>query len=189
MRNFKKVYNENLANTNFSILREDYGSIRELLFPDELNFQSISIKIGNVLERSYNDLLTTNNIKRIDGLKKIKGKNKNHQIDLLFEVDDVVYYYEMKSNISLDTEKVKETLEKLKEVKQFLVKKFKGKEIVSKVLSLRYYKIDENFKFRKGFGHDNVDGYGKFFNLIGEDTTEKEYKEILKFNREQIKYD
>lgn len=53
MRNFKKVYNENLANTNFSILREDYGSIRELLFPDELNFQSISIKIGNVLERSY----------------------------------------------------------------------------------------------------------------------------------------
>jgi hypothetical protein len=99
-----------------------YGSISYLLYGSRQSEQSINIKIGRLGEFLSKKLIeTNNNLELLNcGIQKINNKNKD--VDLIFkdENNKMIYYYELKGNIELDTEKLPATINKCKEIENSL---------------------------------------------------------------------
>ena len=98
------------------------GSISYLLFGDKPSDQSISIKFGHMGEYLSKELIKANPTLELltCGIQKINNKNKD--VDLIWKDDLVttIHYFELKSNIELDTEKLPATINKCKEIKSSL---------------------------------------------------------------------
>lgn len=58
------------------------------------------------------------------GIQKINNKNKD--VDLIFKdnINNIIYYRELKGNIELDTEKLPATINKCNEINLFLKKEY-----------------------------------------------------------------
>jgi hypothetical protein len=98
------------------------GSISHLLYGEKPSEQSINIKLGKLGEFLSKELIKTNpNLELLNcGIQKINNKKKD--VDLIFkdEVNKIIYYYELKGNIELDTEKLPATITKCKEIETSL---------------------------------------------------------------------
>lgn len=147
--------------------------------------QSDCIKLGSALENIFRDIINKKceNLEDIKPPKNSKGKKEK---DFLYKdnKNKKIYYAELKSNLNLDTEKSKSTINKCLEIEKELKKEFKGYEINMFLISGRYiYKnlIPKNIYIKYDDIKENLLGINEFFNKIGIDInfSEKSYKEFL----------
>jgi hypothetical protein len=113
-----KLKNEEITTTK-------QGSVDYLLYGPRPSVQSVNIKIGNRLE------ILLNEFSEKMGMQTHKLNNRlinGHQLDSLFVTDDYLNYDEQKTNVNLDSEKLKETIKKILEVRDGLIKET-GKDV------------------------------------------------------------
>ena len=111
------VFKRELTNTKM-------GSVGHLFFGEKPSDQSINIKLGRFGEFLSQELIKQNNDFKLlkCGVQNIENETKKKDIDLLFEniKTKKIYYFELKGNIQLDTEKIPATLEKCKKIENSL---------------------------------------------------------------------
>lgn len=104
------------------------ASVSYLFFGERISEQSLNIKLGKFGEFMVIQLVKFN--KKLELLKcgihsdVFKGKKKD--IDLLFRDTEkkIIYYRELKANIELDSEKAPATINKILDIKSYLVLKY-----------------------------------------------------------------
>lgn len=147
--------------------------------------QSDCIKLGIGVEKSIADIITSYNE---EGIINIKPPNINGQKerDHLFKNDDkkLIYYSELKSNINLDTEKSKITIDKCNNIVAELKLKYPEYNIKWCLLSLRYISnndIPTRIKSKYISINNNLYGINDYINMFGikYTFTEELYKEYL----------
>jgi hypothetical protein len=100
-----------------------------------------------------------------------KGKK---QLDVCFIKNDIIYYFECKINMNLDSEKSKQTDAKIKLITEYLKNKY-NKQVISKVITCWYNK-------HKGLLNKiktNVIFMNEFFDLIDYNTDEIKYYKMM----------
>ena len=157
------------------------GSFCELTMPNfRFSLQSFNIRIGTLMEKVYNDFVSkfAINLKEKCDLKKIKSK----QIDILFEKDNLIYYFESKTNVNLDTEKSKATYNKIKMIHKLLSEKFQSCKLQSFVLCSRFDRTEKYNKYVKTdyLPLSMIKGYADFFELFDTIVTTEEWEGFFK---------
>ena len=177
---FKENFLNKVSNINYK--RKETGSLSELVFPSSPN--SFLIKIGGILENCFNEYAesrTERNLKNYIKQHIYNFFGKNRDLDIIFEFNGKIYYFEVKSNLNLDTEKSKATADKVNEIGHFLEEFFPEKEIVYGVLSGRYGRRNEiNHNIKDKLGEASIYGYKDFFELFGVSVSSEEWKEMFK---------
>ena len=107
LENFAKVLSSIQASRTQSRILQAAGI--------ELSSHSLSIKIGNAAEAFWKDQI-----------EQASTKGSKHQVDLCFEKENKKYYFEVKCNTDLDTEKSKATLSKIENVAKQINADFGG---------------------------------------------------------------
>jgi hypothetical protein len=102
-----------------------FGKIFECLIRD-----MAKLKNAKILYLENQDIYNTQS-------KTNKGKK---DIDICFEYNDIMYYFESKINTALDSEKSKVTDKKIKDVVKFLKLNHPNKKIVSGIVTAWYEK-------------------------------------------------
>jgi len=109
--------------------------------------QSQSIRFGKKFEKIVGDLIllakdteleekTILDIYELNDKNSIKTKGKKN-VDMIFKKNNKRYYFELKTNMNLDSEKSKITDEKIKQVTNYFEKKYNEK-IISGCLTCWY---------------------------------------------------
>lgn len=105
--------------------------------------QSDKIKLGIAIEKVSKDFILYHN----KDLINIKEKNKKDikEKDHLFknEKTKTIFYAELKSNLNLDTEKSKQTIQKIKDIEDELIQKYTDYKIVVLLVNMRHLIIDD----------------------------------------------
>ena len=173
---FENILIKNIETIKYTIPKET-GSLLELL--DLPSSQSIVIKIGNIIEKSINEFIE--NFNRVTNLKNIHGDMINfRQIDTLFKYKKKVYYFEIKSNMNMDTEKSLQCKHKIEIVNTFLKKHYKNCDVISKFLSVRYPNAEEVKHFKKPIEKQMIYGYADFFKLFNIKVNNKMWENMFK---------
>lgn len=146
--------------------KKSNGSLLELL-PKLASSQSIMIKLGNIFEEVINKYIKEI-IKNNSDYSYLNFKCKK-QLDLVFRKKNTVYYFEIKSNINLDTEKTIKTKDKLEEIEELLLLKYPNYLIKCKILNLRFTQkeLEKEAKFKKPLKITDLVGYDHFFKILG----------------------
>lgn len=177
---FKKIIIEDVDKTILKAKKtnKSTGAFSELLNFPNVSKQSISIKMGNILENSYNKFIDENEIAK--SIKNVEKDNINHQIDIMFLYNNNLYYFESKINLNLDTEKSKATIYKIKKIEEYLTKKYSKYNIICKLLSSRY-DTSSNVKHTKKQYIDYCDvyGYSDFFKIFGVEVTKEQWENFF----------
>ena len=103
------------------------------------NSQSLRIKTGNIIEKFFNQvieesIIVTQLLKELD-FKKNNHYIGEHQVDLLFLLDNVIYHREMKTNLDLDSGKKRDILNRQEEIAILLSNKYPNYTINSGILN------------------------------------------------------
>lgn len=130
--------------------------------------QSDCIKLGVGIEKVLLEIiLKKTSLKNIKEKNKKGVKEKDHL--LCDEEGKKIYYCEIKTNLNLDTEKSKSTIEKCLQIKNKLSEEYKDYEIIWCLLGARYYskKIMKSSILNK-YLHikDNVFGVNEYFDML-----------------------
>lgn len=141
---------------------KETGSMAEVIFTTSI--QSFNIQLGICIEKCFKDFVHRKNISTIE---KIQIGNEERQADLYFVYNEKKYYFEIKNNINLDSEKRQDVIDKIKNANTDI----KG------VLTFRYNKR-ENCHIDK-LPKDIIWGYNDFFSLFGEELTEDDYNKLI----------
>jgi hypothetical protein len=131
--------------------------------------QSDCIKLGIGVEKVLTDIILKSNTNIID----IRPNNKKgeKERDHLFqnEKKKEIYYAENKSNLNLDTEKSKSTIEKCISIKKELELKYPGYKIYMFLLGLRYMDISlcpKNIKNKYKDIEENLVGINEYMQTL-----------------------
>jgi hypothetical protein len=131
--------------------------------------QSDCIKLGIGVEKVLTDIILKSNNDIID----IRPNNKKgeKERDHLFqnEKKKEIYYAENKSNLNLDTEKSKSTIEKCISIKKELELKYPGYKIYMFLLGLRYMDISlcpKNIKNKYKDIEENLVGINEYMHIL-----------------------
>lgn len=121
---------------------QDVNSLSSLVQERQLS-QSNKIKLGIYLEKVIETFIIDNS-----SVLSIKTKNiKNvHEKDHLFvnKIDKIIIYAELKSNLNLDTEKIKSTIQKIKDIEIELNDKYgQNYKVYCFLISLRFLNITD----------------------------------------------
>lgn len=132
--------------------------------------QSDCIKLGICVEKVLTDIIQEKN-PLLENARPVNEKGK-HERDHLFvnESKKTVIYSELKSNLCLDTEKCKATVNKCKIIAEELVKEYPGYSLKWCLLGLRYTESSEIHKniMNKYIGiKENVMGVNEYFDCLG----------------------
>ena len=90
----------------------------------EDNTQSFSIKVGTALENALREwVFSQPGVSQVPNIERsiIRTTRKDghmRQLDLLFRLDNTLYYREIKANVQLDSEKSRAMVEKVMHIKQ-----------------------------------------------------------------------
>ena len=113
------------------------GSISYLIYGEQPSEQSISIKLGRFGEYLSKELIEfTPTLQLLTcGVQNVNGKKKD--IDLIFKDDThtIIYYFELKANIELDTEKIPATVSKCNTIVSSLKEKYSNYNIICGILN------------------------------------------------------
>lgn len=141
--------------------------------------QSQCIRFGNLFEKIAKNLVNFSGLKLIDidyvNVSKNKRKQKNRQLDLIFEKNNNIYYLELKSNCFLDSEKYPSTDGKINSIADKLTELYPNKTIFYGALVPTYYRDSRMYISIKS----EVYFMNEFFKILGIEITEKEYNSIL----------
>lgn len=147
---------------------KDYNSLSYLI-KDLILSQSDCIKLGTGLEKLLKEII----LKTTD-LVDIRPKNTKgeKEKDHLFEDKKrkIIYYAELKSNLNLDTEKSKNTADKVKNIEDELIEKYPYHKIKISLLGLRYYTIErcsQIIKNKYTIIGNNLVGVNEYFIKLG----------------------
>ena len=182
---FKRFILRNVNNIKISKNIKITGSFIELL--DVPRYQSICIKLGTIFERSINYYINNNEI-NVDNMITIHPKINNKQIDCIFKKDNTIYYFEIKNNINLDTEKSKAVYDKVLEIEKYLKNLYPESKIISGILTMRFSNRDIINRcniVKKPIDKLIIYGYTDFFSIFNLDMDE-EYFMILINNIKEI---
>lgn len=154
-----------------------------LLKKDILISQSICIKLGCSLESLLTDICNSNpNLKNIKG-KNIKGK-KERDIIFIDKNKKIIYYFEVKSNINLDTEKSKSTYIKILKIKDEIEEEYPDYMIKWGLINTRYLIKEhiDNYLYQKYLPiKDNIFGINDIISIMNKEYIFKNYKEYTEF--------
>lgn len=100
------------------------GSLKYLMFGEQQSVQSLSIKMGKVGEYMVMKIIEMTPGVELGkcGVQVICAQNRDLDLVWIDKINKKIYYREAKSNIELDSEKIKVTMEK---IIKFLEKHFK----------------------------------------------------------------
>jgi hypothetical protein len=167
--------------------KKDKDSLSYLINNYELS-QSDSIKLGNGLEKIYNDFIIKFTELKLENIKEKNCKGNKEKDHLYIDNENkIVYYTELKSNLNLDTEKSRSTYTKCIEIKDELQEKFIDYEIKMFLVGLRYYTKDiipTNIKNKYSIIKDNLLGINEYFqkmNVLLQFNDENDYKLFLEY--------
>ena len=166
----------------------EYGSLKFLFFESGDITHSQSIKFGKAYEAWFKEIID-DHISPMGGcllphgvIQDFLEDGKKKDIDLLYDSGrETIHYLELKSNLSLDSEKLPTTAEKVKEITKKLQVIYTHKVIESAVLCWGIFDMEEDVKnikskvsqFKK-YGVDVI--YPKqLFDSIGFACTKEEY--------------
>lgn len=157
------------------------GSMKEIIDRDLT--QSQLIMLGSGIEKVFTDyILKTTSLKNIKNKTNKGSKETDHLF--LDEVRKRIYYAEIKSNLNLDTEKARATIEKCKLIVKELENQYTGYSIVWSLVCSRYVeksKIPNILMKKFGEIEENVVGANEYFKSIGCPVfeTEVEYHMVI----------
>ena len=159
------------------------GSLNYLFYGRRISEQSKFIKLGRFGEYFTKELIMLN--KNLElmfcGIQKINNKNKD--VDLIFKdnINNIVYYRELKGNIELDTEKLPATINKCNEINLFLKKEY-NYQINFGILNWSIYNIDKsNLNIINLFEKNGIkiDHFKDFLNIIDIEWNEEDFYEYF----------
>jgi len=137
--------------------------------------QSQSVKFGKIFESFIKNILIQLdiNVFNVNLIEMNIEKNKK-DVDLLFELGDTIYYFELKCNLNLDSEKFKVTDDKIQKIKYQLHQQY-NKPVEGYCMTCWYddSNIVNKLKSQIFFMKD-------FFELINLDISEETYYNTLK---------
>jgi len=173
---FKKIVLKNVDELiiNSNKKRKEHGSFSEILFSG-ISFQSINIRMGIVLEKSWNEYIASIPNAKIINLQILDKK----QIDLLFEFNNSIFYFEIKNNVNLDTEKSKATFNKIQDLKILLEKHF-SKPVNAFLLLNRYSDSKKIKSIKKPLTKSIIYGYSELFKMFDIAVNEKDWNDFFK---------
>ena len=160
------------------------GGLPYLWFGSQPSIHSLFIKIGRNFEKWFKYIVEDCGMIMLpDGVIKNVIGNKSKDIDLLFmdNINKIVYYRELKSNLELDTEKLPATYNKINKITEYLESEYSGYTINSSLMTWSVYeKNDLPKKYNSKINQCNINGVSvtfpsDLFNLIGCDITRDEY--------------
>ena len=131
--------------------------------------QSDCIKLGIGVEKVLTDTILELNTDIIDIRPNNKKGEKERDHLFLNENKKEIYYAENKSNLNLDTEKSKSTIEKCISIKKELELKYPGYKIYMFLLGLRYMDISlcpKNIKNKYKDIEENLVGINEYMKIL-----------------------
>lgn len=159
------------------------GSLNYLFYGRRISEQSKFIKLGRFGEYFTKELIMLN--KNLElmfcGIQKINNKNKD--VDLIFKdnINNIIYYRELKGNIELDTEKLPATINKCNEINLFLKKEY-DYQINFGILNWSIYNRDKsNLNIINSFEKNGIkiDHFKDFLNIIDVEWNEEDFYEYF----------
>lgn len=170
-----KDYGNNICYNIKKIKYVEKGSLNHLFFGNIISIHSLNVKLGFFGEKFIKKLLELNNIEILEH-KLQKINNEKIDIDLLFKYNNIIYYFELKSNLNLDSEKIKATICKCKKIEYFLQKKYPENNIKTGILNWSIYNNIHNSK-SKIFIKNNLNIYyfKNFLDIINFNWEEKDF--------------
>jgi hypothetical protein len=142
---------------------KETGSFSEIL--PIISSQSFLIKLGNTIEKCFQLY-----VKEING-ETINSVINGSQADLYFIKNNVKYYFEIKNNVNLDTEKSIAVVKKITDMWKYAD--------ISACLSFRKATNEEFSKFSKPILQPYIYGYNDFFDIFGDYLSETDFDEII----------
>jgi hypothetical protein len=165
--------------------KKDYNSISYLI--DLSLSHSDCIKLGNYIEKILNDIILYSN-KNIVNIKEKNIKNTKEKDHLYIDnINKIIYYAELKSNLYLDTEKTKATISKCLNIKNELELKYQDYNVKMFLVGIRYYKksiIPNNILKKYILLNNNILGINDYFNELNikyNFINEIKYKEFINY--------
>jgi len=147
--------------------KSDYN-FKRLLQNDYIEqFQAIRLGIfyqkylRNIVHDSGIATLYDENLVQLFEKTKIKNKGKK-DVDLCFIIDKNIYYFEVKTNLYLDTEKTYVSDKKMRLLSQYISDEYKDYNLISGCLT-GWYEYEKGMTVRP---HGNVVYMGEFYSLI-----------------------
>ena len=112
-------------------------------------------------------------------MKNTYNKIGSHQVDVLFEYKNTIYYFESKNNMKLDTEKSIKSKDKLIYIRKFLKRKYKSKKIICKFVNMWVYNSDNMDYIKSPIHKSDIYGYVDFFHIFDINVSKREYNKLL----------
>ncbi len=187
---FSIIDNNSYVKNCVSNKNKDINSISYLI-KRQLS-QSDCIKFGTGFEKILMDVILLEN-KNLENIKPKNTKGKR-DVDHLFldKINKVIYYAEIKSNLNLDTEKSKATINKCKEIQQELMKEFPEHKINMYLVGIRYYTrdiINKSILNKYTSILDNLKGVNEYLEELGATIKfldENDYTEVLNYQANKM---
>jgi len=179
-----KLHNVLITEKNISSMRkkikDDYN-LKKLLGNNNLD-QSQSIRFGNIFQDVIKDfacscgaIVSGEHFLDIYNKGTDVKNNKGHKdMDIFFEYNNVIYYFECKTNLDLDSEKSKATNKKVIDIIDYLGNR-EIKKVVGGVLSC-WYEKEEKLTVKV----DNVFFMKDLFNILKYEISKDKYYNIMK---------
>jgi hypothetical protein len=183
----EEIKNILITDENIKLLdkRENKSyNIRRLLGNQNID-QSQSIRFGNLFENWITNIIKISggeliNISYINlsnnKVNNSKNKKGSKDIDILFKFNGITYYYEVKTNLNLDSEKHKGTDTKVLGIKNALIENNHDQILNHSILTCWYeneYKLPIKVKTNITFMKD-------LFNILDIDCSKDDYYALLK---------
>jgi len=178
-----KIFEETFVKMLEEPLEKKPRSITNLMFPSrDISQHRVTIVMGNVFEKAFNELAKTCGAKAIEYEDITKPQMVNgHKMDTLFEYKNCIYYYENKTGVGVDTEKAEKTYQKIKNMKKYLCEKYSSKEVISKILTATFPIGAMATNCKKPISTDNIIGYREFFSIFDiKDVDDDNWVQLLK---------
>ena len=178
------ITNENIDYLNQKPKKKTNYNIKKLLNNYSLT-QSQQIYFGIQFEKNikkilkqlgYKTLYDENLVQLFNNDKKeVKNKGKK-DIDLCFIINNVIYYFEVKTNLYLDTEKAYVSDKKMRLLKDYILDEYPNYELVVGCLTA-WYNYEKEMTIRP---HYKIYFMNEFFNIIRlNNITKQEYECML----------
>lgn len=128
-------------------------------------------KGGKILPSQFIDVYKTGNTKSNKGLK---------DMDIWFILDDIMYYFEVKTNLDLDSEKSKATDNKIFDITKYLIIENQNTKVKTGILSC-WYKREHGLPIKVKTPVCYIEDMFKILNI--QCTSDEYYKLMLDFGK------